>query len=105
MRPAAAALAAARRAAEALRRGVEPAEREQLLAVIEASLEVLAAGRRRADSERLARRVAQLEQQLADRDPGERRAVICERLGLSRAGYYRLRQLARESRSVETAGR
>lgn len=105
MRPAAAALAAARRAAAALKRGVEPAEREQLLAVLEASLEVLEAGRRRADSERLARRVAQLEQQLADRDPGERREIVCERLGISKATFYRLRQIVRESHYVETGGR
>jgi hypothetical protein len=105
VKPAAAAIAAARRAAEALRCGVGPAEREQLLDDIECALEVLAAGRRRASSLHLAERVARLERQLADRTPGERREVICTRLGLSKASYYRLRQVAHASRSDETCAR
>jgi hypothetical protein len=70
-----------------------PDERARLLALLEATAELLAAsGRQRLRTAALAERVQRLEAQLQDRDPGERRAIICERLGISRSRFYELRQ-------------
>jgi hypothetical protein len=42
----------------------------------------------------LGMRVRSLEETLRGMNPGERRAAICARLGLSRRRYYELRRLA-----------
>ncbi len=38
-------------------------------------------------------RVYELERVLSDRDPAERREIICERTGISRTTYFRLRAM------------
>jgi hypothetical protein len=48
----------------------------------------------------LARRVQELEEQLADFDPSERKAAICSRLQLSKSRYYRLRSVPLRSGTV-----
>lgn len=70
-----------------------PDERGNLLDLLTETTQLLAAvGRRRLSSDALAERVKRLEHDLADRDPGERRRIICARLGLSRSRFYELRQ-------------
>lgn len=89
-----AAIFSLRRAAYALRTAPSEAERERLHAQLVASLDLIAlvTDLRRPTTRALAVRVAELERQLADRAPGERARIICERLDLSRSRYYRLRQ-------------
>lgn len=72
-----------------------PAERAQLLELLGEAVALLEAGtdRRRLSTAAVAARVARLEAQLRDRDPGERAAIIRERLGLSRSRYYELRRV------------
>lgn len=86
------ALEALRRVQLALARDPDRAERERLLGLLAETADLLAAsGRRRLPTQVLAERVAQLEQQLRDRDAGERRRMICERLGISKSRFYELR--------------
>lgn len=42
----------------------------------------------------LAHRLAHLETTLRDRDPRERREIICERLALSRRRFYELKKIS-----------
>jgi hypothetical protein len=102
-----AAVATLRRCADALAADPSPEHRAAIVALLSDTTALLeaAADRRRLATAALAERVARLERQLADRDPGERREVICTRLGLSKASYYRLRQVAHASRSDETCAR
>ncbi|HTE40357.1 MAG TPA: hypothetical protein VK629_06000 [Steroidobacteraceae bacterium] len=48
-----------------------------------------------------ARRVQQLEARLADRDPGERRDIICTQLGMSKTHFYELRKIPVTDRTGE----
>lgn len=78
-----------------------PAERAALLELLdEVTLMLAAVDRRRLSTAALVRRVHKLEHDLRDRDPGERREVICSRLGISKSRYYQLRG---ESRTDWTA--
>jgi hypothetical protein len=89
----AAALATLRRCHAGLAGDVTPEERGRLLALHDEALRLLEEGsdRRRLSTRALAARVATLERQLADRTPGERIAIIRERLGISRRRFYQLR--------------
>jgi len=79
----------------------DPAERAALLELLTETTALLAAvDRRRLPTLALAERVQRLEHQLADRDPGERREIVCSRLGISKSRYYQLRG---ESRTDWTA--
>ena len=93
MSAAAAAVETLRRCVSALASpGLDAADRERIAALAAAALALLeAAGRSRLPTVALAARVQQLERSLADFDPGERRAAICQRLGVSRSRYYQLR--------------
>jgi hypothetical protein len=70
-----------------------PDERRRLLALQAEALGILETHSGRSSSEELAQRIQRLEAQMRDRSPGERRQVICQRLGISRATYYRARSL------------
>lgn len=88
-----AAVATLRRCQQGLAGDPTPAERAALLELLEQATALLeACGRRRLTTAALAERVAVLEAQLVDRDPGERRTIICARLGISRSRYYALRR-------------
>ena len=91
-----AALATLRRCQAGLAGDVTPEERARLLALHDEALQLLEQGadRRRLSTAALARRVGQLERQLADRSPGERAAIIQERLGLGRRRFYELKAAA-----------
>ncbi|MBX5462980.1 MAG: hypothetical protein IRZ28_18065 [Steroidobacteraceae bacterium] len=97
------ALCALRRILAALETA-ETEERKRLVAIANETLATLEGKPRRLSTEALARRVAQLEAQLADREPGARRSVICERLGLSRSRYYELRAVRLTSDSEVLQG-
>lgn len=92
--PYAAAIATLKRCHAGLAGYPSPDERAMLLRLHAEALAVLEAGheRRRLSTASLAARVQRLEQQLADRDPGERAAIIRQRLGLSKSRYYELRR-------------
>ena len=79
------------------------AERADLLEMQEQTLALLeqSTDQRRVSTRALADRLATIERSLTDRTPADRRAIVCTRLGISRAHYYRLRQ----SLKHETAGR
>ena len=87
------ALAALRRAHDALRdsSGLTVEQREELLHVADDALQLLEASApsRRAKAKAIAARVAVLRRELRDRTPGERKDIICQRLGISRSDYYR----------------
>ncbi|MBX5459738.1 MAG: hypothetical protein IRZ28_01495 [Steroidobacteraceae bacterium] len=100
--PYAAALASLRRITAALATAA-PDELASLIALQAEALSVLEGQRRRLSTEALAARVATLERQLADREPGERRDVICERLGISRRYFYRLRALSAQNCALQGA--
>ncbi len=91
-----AALATLRRCQAGLAGDVTPEERARLLSLHDDALRLLEDGadRRRLGTRALARRVAQLERQLARTEPSARAAAIRERLGLSRSRYYELRALS-----------
>lgn len=75
-----------------------PDERAALLALQADALAVLESiQRKRASTDALTARVHSLETQLADREPAERRAIICRRLGIGRSRYYQLRQSPQNS--------
>jgi hypothetical protein len=77
-----------------------PCRRQQLLDELHDVAGMLeASGRARLATEALARRVQSLEVQLGDRDPGERRRAICERLGIGRTRYYELRRVQKTADS------
>lgn len=87
-----------RRCLAALASPLTADDRERVAAMATASLQLLEAdGRRRVSAERLAVRVQQLEAALRDRDPGERRRIITERLGISRSSYFRAKSQSRET--------
>lgn len=93
------ALATLARCLEALAGELTDAERGRVIALAHEARSLLAASapRRRVATEHQARRLRRLDEQLADRSPGERRVIVCTRLGISRATYYRLK-----SHNVET---
>lgn len=87
------ALETMRRATNALAGDPSPEERAGLVAMLADAVDLLeaSADRRHLSTDALAKRVADLEHQLGDRDAGERREAICARLGISRSHFYRLR--------------
>lgn len=89
----AAALLAVRRAVAAIDAATSTEERAAARAVLEDALALIeaSADRRRLTTKALAARIAVLETQLVDRDPGERARAICTRLGIGRSRYYELR--------------
>lgn len=96
-----AAVATLQRVRDGLAADPAPGERAALLELLDEATALLAAAdRRRLSTLALAERVRKLEHDLQGRDPGERRAAICARLGISRSRYYQLRQ---ESRTHWTA--
>lgn len=84
-----------RRCQQGLATDAPMAERHRLIALHDEALQLLeeATAHSRASTAALARRVASLEDQLRSFSPGERRAAICERMGISRSRYYELRKL------------
>jgi len=88
-----AAIAVAQRCIAALANELTAEDRARLASLATSALIALEAeGPKRTSAARLATRVHQLEQQLADRPPGERCRIVCARLGISRAAYYRARR-------------
>ena len=93
----AAAIEVLRRVAEALARGPGEDERERLLLLHDEALRVLARSAYRPGTPVIVQRIAMLEHQMRHFAPGDRARAICERLGLSRAAYYRYRAQSRNT--------
>ena len=88
-----AAIAVVQRCISALANDITAEDRARMVTLATSALAVLEAeGPRRASTARLAERVRELERQLTDRTPGERRRIVCARLGISRAAFYRARR-------------
>lgn len=98
-------VATLRRCQHGLATAATAVERQQLLATHDEALTQLESSidHSRAASAALARRVAELERQLQHHSPSQRRAAICERLGLSRSRYYELRNYFLQSERSRTA--
>ena len=79
-------------------------ERARVLGMAEHARRLLkaAASEPRLSTTTIAARVQALDAQLRDRDPGVRRAIICERLGISRSTYFRMRSLTKLGLGRET---
>lgn len=95
------ALTILRRSATALCGELSAEERAVQFGLLDEALKLLeqSASRRRVATIALAARIAQLERTLAGHSPTARQEIIQERLGISRATYYRLRS---QSHSCET---
>ncbi len=69
-------------------------DRESALAEFDAVLDTLSRAEHRTDKMALARRVQRIDEQLKDRSPGERNAIVMERLGItSKSWLWELRQV------------
>jgi hypothetical protein len=95
-------LEAIRLAAHQLAGETSEENRRQALARIDESIELLSSAPRHLDANRLLCRLEQLQASLASRGAGERRRIVCERLGISRSRYYELLAELRESVKVRT---
>lgn len=69
-------------------------DREAALAEFDVLLDTLSRANHRADKIAMARRVQRLDEQLKDRSPRERNAIVMERLGISSKSWlWELRQV------------
>ncbi len=75
---------------------LSPDQRTALLAEFDDILQTLAGSEHKTQTKTLARRVAKLDADLADRSPAERNRAIIERLGISRSRLYELRAVHKQ---------
>jgi hypothetical protein len=89
-----------RRCGEALAGELSAAERQRMLEMYMEALRVIECydeRRHRPATVERGARIRTLERQMADKTAGERVRAICERMGISRPTYFRLRKNTHES--------